>query len=394
LVFSWILAPGFWLLFFGSRLLSKKRFLERQEMKIARVLIYRYRLPLVRPLKIGAAEIRHREGLILGLGDDTGHIGLGECAPLPGLHAETFSRANDQLDGLRESLPETSVRPETAGLSGLQGLWSEEKPLYPTVGFGLECAVLDLLARRKNQPLHVFFGAKAHARVRLNALLTGSVTEVGKAAAQRVAQGYTSLKLKVGRDAVETDIQKVAAVSRAAGHRARLRIDANRSWSLETALHFAREVGSCPIEYIEEPIKDPEQMEAFSRMTGWPIALDESLAETIAVFPTPGWVRALILKPAVLGSMTTAAALAEGIEREGKQAVISDTFHSALGRSALAALAAARACPETAAGLDTWRYLAQDLCAKAAFRQQGVIALGPDTDLNRQLNFGMLEALS
>ncbi len=362
-------------------------------MQITRVLLYRYRLALAQPLKVGPVELSHREGLIIGIGDDAGHMGFGECAPLPGLHAETLSQAQDQLVGLRDLLPGKSVEPP-AFLRPLQNLWPEDRRLVPSVGFGLECAVLELLAKRKNKPLHVFLGAPAHASVRLNALLTGSPQEVEKTAAQRVAQGYTSLKLKVGRDAVETDIEKTMAVYRAAGGRAQLRIDANRAWSLETALYFAKEVGACPIEYIEEPLQEPAQMETFSRITGWPVALDESLAKTPSVFPTPDWVGALILKPAVLGSLKTATALAQGIQREGKQAVISDTFHSALGRSALAALAAAKTPPDTASGLDTWRYLAEDLCGKTALSRKGDIALGPDTCPSRHLDFGMMEILT
>ena len=63
-------------------------------------------------------------------------------------------------------------------------------------------------------------------------------------------------------------------------HHISLRLDANRAWTLDEALEFASGIKGIKIEYCEESLKNPEQLDSFLEKSDLPIALDETLFNT------------------------------------------------------------------------------------------------------------------
>lgn len=108
----------------------------------------------------------------------------------------------------------------------------------------------------------------------------GPPAEAAAEAAALLAAGppYAALKVKVGRraDPLE-DAAALLAIRAAVGPGVRLRADANRAWSLEQAVAFARAVPAAVLEYVEEPTKDPADLAELYRRTALPLALDESV---------------------------------------------------------------------------------------------------------------------
>src|SRR5690606_27455981 len=102
----------------------------------------------------------------------------------------------------------------------------------------------------------------------LNGLLSGSIESIESGAKQLLAEGYRTFKIKVGRLPVEQEIAMVQHVRKTIGNNIALRLDANRSWTLQTALLFGEAVAECGIEYIEEPLAQPEHLQEFVRYTG------------------------------------------------------------------------------------------------------------------------------
>ncbi len=182
-------------------------------------------------------EGKTRSGLILQIGK-----GFGEIAPLPGFSKETLEEA------VRETL-----------------LWmrGEKEPSLPSVCFGISCAKTDLRS------------------VRLPLCALGP------------KEGFSHRKLKLGHLTVEA---AVALVKEQKG--AVLRLDCNRAWSLSQALAFASHFRATDFAYIEEPVRTTEELIAFSKTTGFPIALDESIGIDWSSIPT---LKAIIVKPTLVG---------------------------------------------------------------------------------------------
>jgi L-fuconate dehydratase len=70
---------------------------------------------------------------------------------------------------------------------------------------------------------------------------------------QSVDQGFTALKLKVGSDNHDRDIERAHLVREAAGDSAQIMLDANQRWSLAQAVEFCQKLNGINPYWIEEP---------------------------------------------------------------------------------------------------------------------------------------------
>jgi len=266
---------------------------------IQRWTLSRFRLPLTRPLTT-CSSIAHREGLIVELETNDGHVGFGEASPLPGLHRITLETIQDQLvHALRQR--------DNSGLS-------------PLGRFAIESA----LWRPPVKPIDV----------PINGLITG--TNPIKQALNLRSLGYKAVKLKVGLRSIGDDISMVGAVSKTLGDSIALRLDANQAWSLEQATAFANGIDINRIDYLEEPLTNPGDLPDLVSQTSIRVAIDESV--TYPLEPTAGVV-AVVIKPTRWGVMTSLK-LIENANLLDCTPVISSTFESGVGQYTLMALAA------------------------------------------------------
>jgi o-succinylbenzoate synthase len=247
-----------------------------------------------------------------------------------------------------------------------KAIWSRayapKAGIASSVRFGFETAWLDTIARQSGLGLHVALGDDAHSRVPINALLDDFSPASLDAVSSLCQAGYGCVKVKVGRAPLQEEARAVCALLEQLPEACRLRLDANRAWTLADAVWFCCETASPRIDYIEEPVRDTEDLYEFMGESPIPAAIDETLMEQggRALREFEG-IAAAVLKPTLLGGLLAALSLAEAAWQNGVQPVISATFESGIGTAALAHLAAVVQAPETAAGLDTYRWLSEDL---------------------------------
>ncbi|MCT8539534.1 o-succinylbenzoate synthase, partial [Glaesserella parasuis] len=135
----------------------------------------------------------------------------------------------------------------------------------------------------------------------------------------------------------------------------KLRLDANRSWTLEKALLFASKIASerkKRIQFLEEPCKTPELSRQFAEQTGINIAWDETVREPDFLVKKEPNLTAIVIKPTLVGSLEKCISLIEQAHQQGLIAVISSSIESSLGLTQLARFAT-QYTPNTLAGLDT-----------------------------------------
>lgn len=348
-------------------------------MTIERSAIFRYAIPFVTPLRLTGRNLAERSGYVLALHGSDGSVGYGEIAPLPGLHRETPEEALVQTRQITGSLA-GQVLPDVACEDGLTA-FPVPHTLFPSVRTGVEMALLNLFAVHTGTTLPALLTSQPRTTVPLNGLLSGPVETIGRGVQQLLDEGYRTLKIKVGRLPVETEIAMVRHVRTTAGAGVTLRLDANRSWSWETAVGFGRAVAECGIDYIEEPLAEPEQLREFVRATGIPVALDESLAFGAPVPEIdPAYISALVLKPSVIGGIARTMRLVQLARERALDAVLSSAFDTGVALSVYACLAATANEREVACGLDTYKQLAYDLPVERFRATDGRV----DTVLNWQ----------
>ncbi len=335
--------------------------------------IFQFSVPLRRPIAARRQQVSCRSGLLVRLKESRGYTAWGEVAPLPGVHREHPQKLLPLLKQALHRLAASSLPESTAELAvQLKPLWEELK-LPSILRYGLEMALLSLLAQVNGTRPACLFVEHPLPRLPLNGVLFGNGEDVLQRAGELAAQGYRAVKLKIGRRGLETDVALVRNLRRVLGEAMALRLDANRAWTLAQALAFARGVEEACPEYIEEPLQDPALLPDLIARTELPVALDESLAESSARQCHGPAARAWIIKPSVLGGLFEARTWVQMAARQGCVAVISAAFDTGLGLAALGEFAAAHMEPTVAAGLATHEFLAEDVLSSPFPLQKGYL---------------------
>jgi L-alanine-DL-glutamate epimerase-like enolase superfamily enzyme len=181
----------------------------------------------------------------------------------------------------------------------------------------IDVALWDLAARRANVPLFILLGG-AKDRVRLYNTHVGwlnrSLDELVTLSTEAVQRdGFTALKLKVGKPDPDEDRERIAKVREAVGRTTTLMVDANQSWTIDQAISRILRLEPYDLYWIEEPLEATD-LSGFERL-GDHIATARAGGESLysaAAFHEAIRRRALdILQPDVarVGGITNALAV-------------------------------------------------------------------------------------
>ncbi len=330
-------------------------------MKCSRLELFQFALPVARPLFFNGKNASHREGLIVKLTADDASYGYGEISPLPGFSPETSKDAAGQLTKVKDQLLRAELPRHPENLGGDMERWLGSSHLFASVRCGLEMALLNLTAFKKNLSVSQLLSKSQCSSVPVAGLLAGSDEDVLNEAQSMVDQSFKAVKLKVGKSKIQEDILIIKKVGEVVSDKALLRLDANRQWDINQAVELGNEIGCAAVEYIEEPFNDLTKLEEFLMKTTIPVALDESLLKMKIqdVNALPG-VDVLILKPTMLGGIEKTWQWIQQAQRLAIRTIVSSSFESGVGISFLANLAACSHLLHPV-GLDTLKYFKEDL---------------------------------
>ncbi len=345
-------------------------------MRIVEVQLYRYELPLHRPITLKNHQFRVRSGLLVRVEGENGRWGWGDVAPLPGWSDEKLEEIEAEAVRVARSITGCVVPSGLHVLSDRFERWLTDHHLSASLCCGLQTAVMTLEAQSAGKDLCDYFSSTPLRFIPVNGLLISEEEDVLDQARAMAQAGYTTMKLKVGRGDPAREADLVRTLIQVVGEEVRLRLDANRAWDYDTAVTFARCIADCPIEYIEEPLKDPSLFVEFSRRTRIPVALDETVLER-GVKELERWrgVEAVVLKATLLGGFEFTMWMVRRVLNLGITPVVSAVFESGVGIVALANFASALNQPQVACGLDTYRWLAHDVLADRLDMSEGKLDL-------------------
>lgn len=95
----------------------------------------------------------------------------------------------------------------------------------------------------------------------------------------KLAFGFNAVKIKIGRENLEEDIERIKAVREFIGPHVKLMVDANYSMTVKKAIKAIEEFSQYDITWFEEPII-PDNYKGFAEIvdaTGFPLAMGENL---------------------------------------------------------------------------------------------------------------------
>ncbi len=123
---------------------------------------------------------------------------------------------------------------------------------------GLDMAAWDALAKAAGLPLADLIGGSTGevAAYNSNGLwLSAEIDGLAREAAELVGEGgFRGLKLRLGRERLEDDVQAIRAVREAVGAEVKLMVDFNQGLSLGDALHRCHALDDQGLYWFEEPI--------------------------------------------------------------------------------------------------------------------------------------------
>lgn len=173
---------------------------------------------------------------------------------------------------------------------GIESLWQKMWWGLHYVGRGgiasfamsaIDVALWDLKAINAGEPLWRFLGGNDN-RVRAYAGgidLQLSIEELQDQTRANLARGFRAIKMKVGRERLQDDVERVAAMRELLGPDAPLMVDANMQWSVEQAIRAARAFAEFDVYWLEEPTipDDYTGQRRIQSEGGLPVASGENL---------------------------------------------------------------------------------------------------------------------
>lgn len=214
--------------------------------------------------------------------------------------------------------------------------------VYDIVGCGVDMALLDLAARAAGVPVFRLFGGQVREEVQVSwVIFIRDTALIEQEVAQKVSEGFTAFKLKVGISAKD-DEERLRIVRRTAGDGASIKLDANSGWSFDEAVDNMRRFEAYRPAGIETPIPylDIAGKARLKARIGTPIiehVNDEAFglalirskaADVFNVCPAGG------------GGVTKAWKLMRLAEEAGVECLLGSTVEAGLGTAAQLQLAA------------------------------------------------------
>jgi len=267
-----------------------------EEFHVTRTSVACYRIPLPTVLTDSThGEMPDFELITVCIVDEDGIEGVGY----------TYTVGHGGLSVL--TLLEHDVLPLLDGedLSQIQNIWDKTWSHLHWIGRGgvlafamaaVDIALWDLKAKRENLPLWQllrrefadtsFWGGtcvfRDDAKVKAYAGGIDLMLPLDDLLAQtqrNLDNGFRAIKMKVGRDDLNEDVERISAMRKFLGDGFPLMVDANMRWSVERAIDSAKAFADSGLVWLEEPIA-PDDFAGHRKVLecgGIPISAGENL---------------------------------------------------------------------------------------------------------------------
>jgi L-alanine-DL-glutamate epimerase-like enolase superfamily enzyme len=266
-------------------------------------------------------------------------VGRGECVPYP-RYGESVAGVVSAIEQLAEPVAQ-----------GLDHTGLEARLQAGAARNALDCALWDLAAKARRQPVHELAGLPAPRPV-VTAFTISLGTPDAMATHAAEARAYPLLKLKLGGDG---DLERVRAV-RAAVPDTRLMVDANEAWTSAQLPDYLAAMADLGVELVEQPLHAGEDTALGEVEHPVPICADESCHTSADVPRLVGRYDVVNIKLDKAGGLTEAMRVATAAHANGLRVMVG----TMMGTSLLMAPAMLLASTADWVDLDGPLWLARD----------------------------------
>lgn len=242
-------------------------------MQITSINIYKYSIPMV-PFTIATGTMHYAQNLLIQVQTNEGITGTGECSAFPMIVGETqatcFEMAKEFADIWKNKDPlDINTRMKELDLFTAGNY---------TAKSAFDLALHDIASQNAGQPLYAFLGGSRKPIISDLTIGIDSPEAMAKQAVSFVENGVATIKVKLGKNAVD-DIERIRAIRNAIGYTTALRIDANQGWTYDDAATALTALGTYQIEFCEQPMRtyNDELLPELCKISPIKLMADESV---------------------------------------------------------------------------------------------------------------------
>ena len=238
-------------------------------------------LPTIRPHQLSMTTMKGQTLMIVRIRMSDGIVGIGEGTTIGGL-----AYGPESPEGMKLAI-DTYITPIL--------LQSDPNRVGPTMGAinkavqgnnfakcAVETALVDALGKRNRLTASELLGGRFHDRLPVAWTLASGDTgaDIAEAEEMLARRRHNIFKLKIGRGDPRQNITHVAAIKRALGERASVRVDINQAWSQAVASRCLPLLRDAGVDLIEQPValRNVTGLARLARETSVAIMADEALS--------------------------------------------------------------------------------------------------------------------
>ncbi|NYT58448.1 muconate cycloisomerase [Alcaligenaceae bacterium] len=263
--------------------ISSKVALDR--VKIERVETLLLDLPTIRPHQLSMATMNGQTLMLVRIYCSDGSVGVGEGTTIGGL-----AYGAESPEGMKLAI-DTYFAPVLMGADAnrVQALMARLDQGIRDNRFAkcaVETALYDALGHRTGLPVSELLGGRLRDSLPVAWTLASGDTakDIAEAEAMLAQRRHRIFKLKIGKRAVADDVAHVAAIKKALGDRAAVRVDVNMAWSELEARHGLAALADAGCDLAEQPVASAEAMARLTGKHAIAVMADESLVGPASAF--------------------------------------------------------------------------------------------------------------
>lgn len=242
-------------------------------------------LPTIRPHKLSVATMDGQTLMLVRIHCSDGIVGIGEGTTIGGL-----AYGGESPESMKLAI-DTYFAPVMKGqdVTRVQQLMARVGKMVKENRFAksaVETALLDAQGKRVGLPVSELMGGRRRDSLPVAWTLASGNTDrdIAEAESMLSLRRHNIFKLKIGARPLAEDIAHVAAIKRALGDLAAVRVDVNMAWSETDAARGMAALADAGCELVEQPVASSSALARLVRR--FPVALmaDESLTGPESAF--------------------------------------------------------------------------------------------------------------
>ena len=244
-------------------------------------------LPTIRPHILSMVTMMRQTAVFVRIGCADGVIGTGEATTIGGL-----SYGPESPEGIKLAI-DTYFAPLLLKADASRPALLMERLGKSIVGnhfakCAVETALLDAMGQRLGIPVSELLGGRRRDSLSVAwTLASGNTTQdIAEAEQMLELRRHNIFKLKIGKRSVEDDVAHVAAIKRALGDRASVRVDVNQAWDEASASRGIALLQDAGCDLVEQPVAAHARaaMARLAQASTVPIMADEALTGPHSAF--------------------------------------------------------------------------------------------------------------